>query len=107
MLRTYRVKLEKAGIDVLRVITLGALHFGTELSNHPFTKSIFGKNLIDRSITPNSAFRRQLNRYPSKYMKNIKWYFIAGVSFHPLALFAQETLFNGVPVMVLLIVKVL
>ncbi|MFX0212072.1 MAG: esterase/lipase family protein [Candidatus Hodarchaeota archaeon] len=103
MLRIYRSELEKSGIQVLRVITLGTPHLGTEILNHPLTKQIlwfFGHDygtLIERSISPGSTFLSRLNKNSSSYMENIEWFFIAGVSLHPLAVFVQEIVFNGVP----------
>ncbi|MFX1283129.1 MAG: esterase/lipase family protein [Promethearchaeota archaeon] len=102
MLRIYRTELEKQGIQVLRVITLGTPHLGTEISNHPLAEQIlyfFGYHgtTIERSVTPGSAFLSRLNQNSSSYMEDIAWYFVAGVSLHPLVVLVQETIFDGVP----------
>lgn len=103
MLRIHQRELELSGITVLRVITLGTPHLGTELINHPITKQILwfcghdSETMIEQSLTPGSAFLSQLNRDPASYMEAIEWCFIAGVSLHPLIFSVQETIFNGVP----------
>ncbi|MFX0124746.1 MAG: esterase/lipase family protein, partial [Candidatus Hodarchaeota archaeon] len=103
MLHTHRRELELSGIKILRVITLGTPHLGTELVNHPLTKQILWfcgldyETIIEQSLTPGSAFLTHLNQDPASYMEDIEWYFIAGVSLHPLVLSFQEIIFNGVP----------
>ncbi|MFX0015899.1 MAG: lipase family alpha/beta hydrolase [Promethearchaeota archaeon] len=103
MLRLYRQKLEQVGIVVVRVITLGTPHFGTVMLNHPLIRQLLwligldSKTLIAESITPGSSFLNQLNENPSTYMRGIDWYFVAGVSLHPLVFSFQEIIFGGVP----------
>lgn len=103
MLRNHRNELERSGITVLRVITLGTPHLGTELVNHPLTEQILWfcgwncETLIEQSLTPNSVFLSHLNQHPASYMDDIEWFFVAGVSLHPLAFSVQEIIFNGVP----------
>ncbi len=103
MLRSHRKELELSGISVLRVITLGTPHLGTELINHPLTEQILwfcGHNcetMIEKSLIPGSAFLTHLNQNPASYMEDIEWFFVAGVSLHPLVFSVQETIFNGVP----------
>ncbi|UCG04136.1 MAG: hypothetical protein JSW11_09145 [Candidatus Heimdallarchaeota archaeon] len=103
MLRIHRRELELSGITVLRVITLGTPHLGTELVNHPLTEQILrfcgfnSETLIEESLTPGSNFLTHLNQHPASYMEDIEWYFVAGVSLHPLVFSVQEIIFNGVP----------
>ncbi|MFW9904816.1 MAG: lipase family alpha/beta hydrolase [Candidatus Thorarchaeota archaeon] len=103
MLRNHRKELERSGITVLRVITLGTPHLGTELINHPLTEQILtfcgcnGETLIEKSLAPDSVFLSHLNGNTTNYMEDIDWYFVAGVSLHPLAFSVQELIFNGVP----------
>jgi hypothetical protein len=103
MLRNHRRELESSGITVLRVITLGTPHLGTELFNHPLTEQILsfcrcdGKSLLEKSLGPDSVFLANLNQYPANYMEDIEWFFVAGVSLHPLVFSVQEMIFNGVP----------
>ena len=103
MLRNHRRELEHAGITVLRVITLGTPHFGTELLDHPLTEQIHwfcgcsSETLIEQSLSPESAFLFHLNQNPANYMEGVEWFFVAGVSLHPLAFAVQETVFDGVP----------
>lgn len=102
MLRKHHADLEILGITIGRVITVGTPHFGSELFNHPFAEYLrefigCDATLIDLSFAPESEFLSQLNENPSSYMKNIEWYFVAGVSLEPTTLFLQETVFSGVP----------
>jgi hypothetical protein len=103
MLRNHRKELERSGITVARVVTLGTPHLGTELINHPLTEQILwfcgcdDETIIEKSLDPGSVFLTLLNQNPVSYMEGIEWFFVAGVSLHLLAFSVQETIFNGVP----------
>ena len=103
MIRNHHVKLEELGIQIVKVITLGTPHLGTEFAANPLIKSAIDivennwNTPISRSLAPNSEFIKNLNMNITNYMNGIVWHLIAGVTLDLISFIGQEIIYNGIP----------
>jgi pimeloyl-ACP methyl ester carboxylesterase len=103
MLRKYRTELERIGIQIVKVISLGVPHLGTELAINPLIKTFLDivnsswGTPVGHSLAPNSQFIRTLNENVSRYMNGIYWHFVAGVSLDLVSVLGQEIIYEGIP----------
>lgn len=95
MLKNHYLDLLNFNISMNKVITLGTPHLGITNDINSITLGLEDNDLVN-SLCKGSEFILNLNENTSS-MQGIRWYFFAGVSYHPFINLAQNVLFGGTP----------